>query len=98
MATKKSLRHPMQPIGVDKHGVVRFKPNAIIEWLFETGKLDMNLVAVMAGNKVFNKEDQMQLAQLLGYSVSGYGDLSYVSRESLDEADNIAEKLMSNQL
>jgi hypothetical protein len=36
----------------------------------------------------------MQLAQLIGYSVSGYGDLSYASRKSVRLADEIAEKLI----
>lgn len=75
--------HPMQPVSLDKDGVMRFKPNQIINHLFDTGKLDLNQLATMK----FSNNDREQIAQLLGYSVSGYGDLSYVSRESLAVAD-----------
>jgi hypothetical protein len=43
---------------------------------FETGKLDLNATATLN----FPDEDRCQLAQLLGYSVSGYGDLSFAQR------------------
>ena len=85
--------HPMQPIMLASDGVIRFKQNAIIDWLFETRKLDLNEVAVLAAQGKFNSEDQMQIAQLLGYSVSGYGDLSYASKESVALADAIAEEM-----
>ena len=34
--------------------------------------------------KGFSQEDQEQFAQLIGYSVSGFGDLSYVSDDTFD--------------
>ena len=85
--------HPMQPIIRAADGVIRFKANAIIKWLFETRKLDLNEIASLAARGKFSREDQMQLAQLLGYSVSGYGDLSYASDESVMAADAEAERL-----
>ncbi len=91
------LPHPMQPIGWDGDGVIRFKRNAIIDWLFETRKLDLNEVAILAARGKFSAGDQMQLAQLLGYSVSGYGDLSYVSELSLDAADQAAQRLIDGK-
>lgn len=36
----------------------------------------------------FSQEDREQFAQLIGYSLSGYGDLSYVSDESYDAAES----------
>ena len=33
-------------------------------------------------SRVFSIEDREQFAQLIGYSVSGFGDLSYVSDET----------------
>lgn len=86
------LKHPMQPIYLDKHGTARFHPNKIIQWLFETGKLDLNLIATMPMK--FSRDDQMQIAQLLGYSVSGFGGLSYASREVVAAADLEVEKLL----
>lgn len=79
-------KHPMQPIVWAKDGVIRFKENAIIAWLFETRRLDLNLIATMD----FNRDDRMQVAQLLGYSTSSFGDLSYVTKKVRDEADAIA--------
>ena len=76
--------HPMQPLVVDEKGVVRFRENKIVDWLFHTGKLDLNELAMMQEN--FDAADHMQIAQLLGYSVSGYGDLSYVTDESYTAA------------
>lgn len=64
------LQHPAQPIGDDGHGCTRFKANQIVSFLAESR---LNELATMG----FPEEDWRQLAQLLGYSVSGYGDLSY---------------------
>lgn len=82
-------KHPMQPMEFDRDGVLRFKKNAIIDWLFNTGRLDLNLIAATE----FSDEDQRQLAQLLGYSVSGYGDLSYVSRKHISDVDALAAEI-----
>jgi predicted esterase len=75
-------REPMQPLVVDARGTVRFKENAIVRHLLDHGGIDMNKIAMLD----FSKEDRMQFAQLIGYSVSGYGELSYVSDESYDRA------------
>jgi hypothetical protein len=84
----------MQPIQFDARGVVRFRANAIVRWMLDMGgmgaKFDLNAIAV--GN--FSREDAMQLAQLLGYSVSGYGDLPYASKKSVRTADDIAAGLV----
>lgn len=80
--------HPMQPIVMDPHGVVRFKANPIVRLLLDYASergLDLNKLAIMQ----FSDEDRSQLAQLIGYSVSGYGDLSYAVR--VEEADQEAE-------
>lgn len=88
------MKHPMQPIARDaKDGVVRFQANKIIEHLFYSGALDLNKLAVMP----FDDDDRMQIAQLLGYSVSGFGDLSYADPAVVEEADRIAESLHPEQ-
>jgi hypothetical protein len=77
-------KHPMQPIEPDAHGVMRFKANAIVRHLLETHPTEsMNTIALGR----FSREDREQFAQLIGYSVSGAGDLSYVSRELIEAAD-----------
>ena len=76
---KKTKKHPIQPIELVDY-VIRFKANKIIVWLFDSGKLDLNEIAIMD----FPKEDRQQLAQLLGYSICGYADLSYVDNKAWD--------------
>jgi hypothetical protein len=64
---------PMQPIVVDEDGTQRFRENAIVGFLLNAGPFDMNQLAYMP----FSLEDRRQFAQLIGYSVDGYLDLSY---------------------
>ncbi len=82
------MKHPIQPLEEDKHGTLRFKPNAIVSYLLDRGGIDMNDLAVID----FAQEDREQFAQLIGYSLSGFGDLSYVSDATYDAADNMHEK------
>lgn len=84
--SKKS--HPMQPLVVDD-GVLRFRRNAIVAHLLESGKDDMNSLAIMP----FSQVDREQFAQLIGYSVSGFGDLSYAKDKTVFEADRRARRL-----
>lgn len=81
--TDQDSKHPMQPLIKDKEGVIRFKKNAIIDWMFQSGKLDLNEIAVLP----FSDEDRTQLAQLLGYSICGFSDLSYVSDDDFEAAE-----------
>lgn len=67
--------HPQQPV-VEVNGIERFLSNKIIEFLYDQGKIDLNQLALTD----FPDEDWSQLAQLLGYSVYGYHELSYVER------------------
>jgi hypothetical protein len=72
----------MQPV-VKIDGVSRFKANAIVQHLLDTHPTsDMNALACMN----FTDEDRMQFAQLIGYSLVGYSELSYVSDASHDAA------------
>lgn len=70
----KEETHPMQPLIRDEHGTVRFKANKIVRALMDQGPMDLNAIA--ASN--YPQEDRVQLAQLIGYSLSGFGELSYV--------------------
>lgn len=78
---------PLQPIRLDERGVQRFVPNKIVEKLLETSSLDLNDIAAMG----FTQQEQEQFAQLIGYSVSGWGDLSYVSDETYAAAEKTME-------
>ena len=79
-------KHPRQPVYIDERGTVRFRPNKIVEWAERTGKIDLNDVAIRAAKGEFDREDQIQLAQLIGYSIDGAADLPYMDRETIDEA------------
>lgn len=85
--------HPMQPVVVADDNVVRFQENSIVRWLLDQAsagrKVDLNDIAVQC----FADEDLQQFAQLIGYSVSGFGSLSYVSDEKYTRASRRAKKL-----
>lgn len=88
-----ATEHPLQPVEWDGQGVIRFKQNAIVRFLLDAGPFDLNMIAQMP----FSREDHEHLAQLIGYSVSGYGDLSYVSDETYEKADAARVALLAAQ-
>lgn len=90
------LKHPRQPIGwQDK--VIRFKENKIVSWMLDMGregkKFDLHDIVMKHYNGEFSNEDLIQLDQLIGYSVSSFGDLSYVPEEEAERCDEIAASL-----
>lgn len=87
------MKHPTQPLKKDKHGVLRFKENAIVNYLLDNGGIDMNKLAVLP----FSQEDREQFAQLIGYSLSGYGELSYVGEDAYSTAALMAEKKLDER-
>lgn len=68
-------------ITVIMKGVKRFKSNKIVEYLLDHGGLDMNKLTSFGIELKWPKRDWVQFAQLIGYSVSGWGTLSYVADE-----------------
>ncbi len=70
-------KHPMQPLVRHRDGTVRFKRNRLVEYLLDNGGIDMNKLAMLK----FSAEDRQQFAQLIGYSIDGYMDLSYVMND-----------------
>ncbi len=89
----KPRKHPMQRLAKDEHGVVRFVANEIVRFLLDNGGHDMNDLAC----REFSVDDREQFAQLIGYSVSGFGSLSYASDEAVAEADVAAEALLHGE-
>lgn len=63
-------RHQTLP---DPYGAltVRFKENSIVRFLLDGGPFDLNMLARMP----FSVEDREQFAQLIGYSLEGFGEL-----------------------
>ena len=84
------MRHPMQPIEKAADGVVRFKANAIVRWLIDTNRTNLNEITMQG----FDADDMVQFWQQLGYSVSGYGDLSFIPKDVVRRADRKAERIL----
>lgn len=85
------MRPPDQPLEVTD-GVIRFRANEIVRYLLaqcEKHGIGMNELAVIP----FRREDRVQFAQLIGYSVSGYGELPYVADPDYARADRAASRL-----
>jgi hypothetical protein len=80
-------KHPIQPLEKDPNGVVRFKGNSIVKHLLNNGGIDLNQIACMD----FPREDREQFAQLIGYSLSGFAELSYVTDETYFAAEHMFE-------
>jgi hypothetical protein len=87
------MKHPMQPLVKDKNGTARFQENKIVRFLLEAGPFDMNKLAAMP----FGSDDRMQFAQLIGYSVSGFGELPYANKKVVAAADALAEKKIKSK-
>lgn len=86
------VTHPMQPVVLDKDGVARFKANAIVRFLIDYSHsrgVGLNELALMP----FDAADREQFAQLIGYSVSGFGELGYVSDGAYQKAAEAAQAL-----
>lgn len=84
--------HPMQPVVIAGDGCARFKENKIVTYLPEVARINgvgLNEIAI----KGFDQDDYSQLMQLIGYSVSGYGDLYCANRRHVHQADRNAAKL-----
>jgi hypothetical protein len=98
--------HPMQPVYEDAHGTIRFRRNALVDTLVERdserGRVYPDFPARTDGGlnwtgmQDFEQEDEEQLAQLIGYSVSGYHELSYVSNKSAAQASKLAREILPN--
>ncbi len=85
------MKNPIQPLANDAQGVTRFKANQIVRHLLDTHPTcGMNELARMD----FTDDDRQQFAQLIGYSLDGYGSLRrYVSDEAYSTAAHMAEGL-----
>jgi len=79
-------KRPMQPVVVAHDDVIRFKSNRIVRDLLahaSTTGLSLNELKF----EEYDQDEIDQFYQLIGYSVSGYGDIDEVSKESVEEAD-----------
>lgn len=89
------MKHPMQPIEM-VDGVVRFTQNGIVRWLVDHATIDLNEIFLRVEHGQFERGDYVQLMQLIGYSVSGFGDLG-LDEQAVAEADAAAECLLEGK-
>jgi hypothetical protein len=79
------MKHPIQPLYETESGVIRFFQNKIVcdllDFATERG-FGLNEMAC----RDYSQDDRIQLAQLIGYSLSGFGDLSYVDDQTYSAA------------
>lgn len=84
------MKNPIQPLANDAQGVMRFKANRIVRDLLDFAQprgLGLNEMAM----RDYSDDDRQQFAQLIGYSLDGYGELrSYVSDEAYATAAHMA--------
>jgi uncharacterized protein YceH (UPF0502 family) len=83
--------HPMQPVHTDEHGTYRFRKNKAVRLLLdEATKRGFGMNELVMANDV-DREDMVQFAQLIGYSLSGFGELSYVDDTAYATAHEMLE-------
>jgi hypothetical protein len=83
----------MQKLKRDDEGHVRFVPNKIVRFLLTTNP---NTLDDLAGMN-FSRTDWAQFYQLIGYSVSGYCELSMVPDRYKDRAERRERKLRRSE-
>lgn len=103
---------PRQPIVLDARGALRFQRNPIVAYLLDwcaqqNGLPGYEQVARPLGGRApdlnelarmhFSDEDRRQLAQLSGYSLSGYGELPYVDERERRSVDLAGERVLQQE-
>lgn len=99
MTPLEKMKNPIQPLAKDATGVLRFKENALVRALLDHGRatgFGLNELARKFRTSE-HADDWQQLAQLIGYSLSGYGELSYVSDDAYGAAEMMADEWPSEK-
>lgn len=95
MNIKEGLIHPMQPVALDARGVLRFKKNAIVEWIHEERptKIEMlNTIMAKVATGEFTRQDAIQYYQLLGVSVGMLAECHFVNDSEVQEFHGMMER------
>lgn len=72
------------PTIIDDQGVQRFYKNEVVDHLFEAGRLDLNKLALEFRQGKFSLRHYAEFYMSLGYSVSGFMDLSAFSEMKIE--------------
>lgn len=81
-------QHPIQPLVMDPE-VLRFKENAIVRKLLDVATANGYSLNEITRDPNTTREDLVQLYQLIGYSLSGYGELQFVSDTDYEAAEHM---------
>ena len=88
----KRRRPPMQPVVIAQDGRTRFQVNEVVRALLDEASargFTLNELTVACHDAP--RSDWEQFAQLIGYSIGGFSELSYVRNETYDRAAKRAE-------
>jgi len=98
MARKRE--QPQQPLVWSRRNstkpVIRFQANDIVRDLLDFAQdhgFGLNEIAV----RPYRRDDREQLAQLIGYSVSGFGELSYARKRVVLTAAAEADRMYARR-
>lgn len=83
------VAYPIQPIIIDSKGVQRFEENRLVDFAVRDR---LNEMAVKFYHEDGYAEEWQQLAMLMGYSVSGWSGLSYVTDEAYERVQALLPK------
>lgn len=98
MSAKRGREQPQQPIVWSKRpqdgpgGIIRFQRNAIVSDLLDFAQ-DRGFGLNEMARGGYSRQDQEQFAQLIGYSVSGFGELHYARPRIVAAADMEAARM-----
>lgn len=97
--TVKRVSIPMRPIALDQDGRPRFQENVVVRRLFDrASEHGYNMNHLRSEADLHSAQaDWEEFLQLIGYSTSGYGELSIVSAASVIAADTAADELLKDK-
>ena len=74
----------MLPAYIDSHGTERFVPNEVVSEGFDAGLINLNEIAFMCCTANVPLKDQIVFWAMLGYSVSGMCNLSFMENVEVE--------------
>ena len=77
------MKHPVQPLIMDKHGIVRFMSNRLVNYMFD---VTANIHGYDFASD-YPVAEQEQLAQLTGVSLKLFRNLPFATPETIAVAD-----------
>ena len=83
----------VRPMILDEQGTLRFRENAIVCHLLDDGPFTMNDLAV--GD--YSIADREEFLMLIGYSVEGFSEISYVTDATFKRVSRRTERITKKE-